>query len=117
MEDEPETHAGAGFMAPNFQTFTYIDNVEVLTCWPTGIDKCRFFINILFPPEFYDLPNFAERIETYRTTTITTVEEDRTMVISLQNAMRSDLFVPGRMARIESNIHNLINHHVERLWG
>ena len=117
LEDEPDTYAGAGFMASNFQTFTYIDNVEVLTCWPMGIDKCRFFINILFSPEFFELPNFAERIEAYRTTTITTVEEDRTMVISLQNAMSSDLFVPGRMARIESNIHNMINHHIERLWG
>ncbi len=117
LQDEPETHAGAGFMAPNFQTFTYIDNVEVLTYWPIGIDKCRFIINILFPPEFFDLPDFAERVDDYRALSIKTVEEDRTMVISLQNAMSSALFVPGRMARIETNIHHLINRHAERLWG
>ena len=117
LDQEPETHAGAGFLAPNFQTFTYVDNVEVLTCWPMGIDKCRFFVHILFPPEFFDLPGFAERIDDYRELVIRTIEEDRTMVRSLQNAMGSDLFVPGRLARIEANIHHLINRHVERLWG
>ena len=117
LQDEPDTHAGAGFMAPNFQTFTYVDNVEVLTYWPMGIDKCRFFINILFPSSFFDLPNFADRIEAYCALSTKTVEEDRTMVISLQSAMSSDLFAPGRMAQIEANIHHLINHHIDRLWS
>ena len=62
LENEPEDYAAAGFMAPNFQTFVYCDNCEMLTYWPVAPDKCRLYIYLLFPEAVFERADFEEKI-------------------------------------------------------
>jgi len=113
----PANFAGAGFMSPNFQLFTYCDNVELSMHWPIDVDRTRHTISIIFPKKFFDRPDFAERIQEYYDTETQTVGEDAEMVRSLQRAMSVRAFVPGRMSRVEKPIHNLLNYYVERMFA
>ena len=115
LDNEPEDYAAAGFIAPNFQTFVYCDNCEMLTCWPIAVDRCRLYIYLLFPEAVFDRSDFDEKIAHYREMDIITVDEDREMVQSLQQAMSSQLFQPGRMCHVEAPIHNLLNYYLDRM--
>ena len=117
QKDRPSNFAGAGFMSPNFQLFTYCDNVELSMHWPIDVDRTRHTITIIFPKKFFGQPDFAERIQEYYDTETQTVGEDAEMVRSLQHAMSVRAFVPGRMSRVEKPIHNLLNYYVERMFG
>ena len=115
--DKPSNFAGAGFMSPNFQLFTYCDNVELSMHWPLDVNWTRHIITIIFPKKFFDRPDFSEKIQTYYETETKTVGEDAEMVKSLQQAMSVRTFVPGRMSRVEQPIHHLLNHYVELMFG
>ncbi len=117
LMDKPSNFAGAGFMSPNLQLFTYCDNVELSMHWPLDVDWTRHTITILFPKKFFDRPDFAEKIRTYYDTETKTVGEDAEMVKSLQHAMSVRAFAPGRMSRVEKPIHHLLNYYVERMFG
>ena len=115
--DRPSNFAGAGFMSPNFQLFTYCDNVELSMHWPIDVDRTRHTITIIFPKKFFDWPDFAERIQEYYDTETRTVGEDADMVKSLQQAMSVRAYQPGRMSQVEKPIHNLLNYYIERMFG
>ena len=115
--DRASNFAGAGFLSPNFQLFTYCDNVEMSMHWPLDVDWTRHIISIVFPKKFFDRPDFEEKIQTYYDTETQTVGEDADMVKSLQHAMSVSTFVPGRMSHVEKPIHHLLNYYVERMFG
>ena len=117
LADKPSNFAGAGFMAPNFQLFTYCDNVELSMHWPLDVDRTRHTVTLIFPRKFFDRPDFADKIRTYRDTETQTLGEDADMVRSLQQAMSVRAFVPGRMSHVEKPIHHWLNHYVERMFG
>ena len=71
----------------------------------------------LFPAEFADEPDFAERERVYYDYLDLVRSEDRGMVASLQNAMASSLFVPGRMNFLEKGIHHVLNAYLDRMFG
>ena len=43
------------------------------------------------------------------------IDEDRTMVESLQNGVSSSFFAPGPMSRLEGPIHHVVNDYLDRL--
>jgi hypothetical protein len=45
------------------------------------------------------------------------LEEDRTMIASLQRAMESKHYTPGLMSKLEVSIHHLLNDYLDRLFG
>jgi ActR/RegA family two-component response regulator len=45
------------------------------------------------------------------------LDEDRDMILSLQRAMTTRGFEPGRMSFMEDAIHHALGYHLERLFG
>ncbi len=117
LEDKPDDFAHAGFLAPNMQTFTYVDNVSVLVCWPTSVSSLRLMFYVLFPEDFFTLPNFKDVVKTYCQTSIDTIAEDTEMVQSLQRATGSRWFEPGPMSHVEKPIHHALNYYLDRMFG
>ena len=117
LEEKPYNFATACFMAPNFQQFYYADNVEGLTYWPMGVDKTKLIVYMLLPKEWADLPDREERMNEYLTQERQVFDEDRDMVESLQRAMSSQMFEPGRMCHAEGPIHHQLKYYLERMFG
>ena len=117
LQDKPYNFATACFMAPNYQQFYYADNVECLTYWPLGIDRTRLVVYMMLPAEWADIEGREERMAEYLAQERQVFDEDREMVESLQRAMTSELFEPGRMCHAEGPIHHQLRYYLERMFG
>jgi phenylpropionate dioxygenase-like ring-hydroxylating dioxygenase large terminal subunit len=115
MEDKPERFSTTGLLSPNFQFFARTENVRPFFVWPVSPDRCRLSILTLFPRSFFDHPNFAENVAAYRSQLMKTVEEDRSMVESLQNAMKAKNYQPGPMSKLERGVHHAMKHNLDRV--
>jgi Rieske 2Fe-2S family protein len=62
-------------------------------------------------------PDIEEKLKIYHDYQITVLEEDRMMIDSLQKAMSTRAFEPGRMSTLETPIHNYINGYLDRIFG
>jgi phenylpropionate dioxygenase-like ring-hydroxylating dioxygenase large terminal subunit len=102
-------------LPPNAHLFGRCDSVRYLVIWPTAVDRCRIDCYHLFPTERFALPDFAARNQVYRDFQITVLEEDRPMVVSLQQAMSSRHYRPGPMAGLEATIHHVLNDYLDRI--
>ena len=65
----------------------------------------------------FEEPDFAAKCKVYRDYQIQVLEEDQSMLTSLQAAMGANEYTPGPMSHLEGPIHNTINYHVERALG
>ena len=117
LDDKPDNFACSGRLSPNMQLIARCDNVHPFLMWPLGPDRCRVINYTLFPEEHFDLPGFEEKIEVYRDYLIEVVEEDRLMVASLQQNMKSRRLRPGPMSKLELGIHHVINDVLDRVCG
>lgn len=117
IEDRPETFACSGRVPPNMQLFGRSDNVHSFVMWPLDVDHTQVIHYTLFPKEFFDDPEFDDKIKIYRDFVLAVAEEDEAMVRSLQRAMHSNQFEPGPMSVLERGIHHVINSHLERIFG
>ena len=115
LDDKPDNFACSGRLSPNMQLIARCDNVHPFLMWPLGPDRCRVVNYTLFPKEHFDLPGFEEKIEVYRDYLIEVVEEDRQMVASLQQNMKSRRLRPGPMSKLELGIHHVINDVLDRV--
>ena len=106
LDDKPYNFATACFMAPNFQQFYY-----------AGVDQTKLVVYMLLPQEWADLPDREERMAEYLAQERQVFDEDRDMVESLQRAMSSQLFEPGRMCHAEGPIHHQLKYYLERMFG
>jgi Rieske 2Fe-2S family protein len=117
LADQPLSFACTGFLAPNLTLFGRIDCVRLMTVWPQTVDTCTFLIYHLFPEEFFARPDFEKNRQIYHDYQIQVLEEDRAMIQSLQQAMGTRGFVPGRMSTLEKPIHNYLNAYLDRVFG
>lgn len=117
LEDQPYNYACTGFLAPNLTLFGRIDCVRLFTAWPETVDHCKVIIYHLFPEEFFERPDFDEKLKIYHDYQVLVIEEDRSMMESLQRAMASRGFVPGRMSTLETPIHNYLKGHFNRTFA
>jgi Rieske 2Fe-2S family protein len=117
LQDRPESFACTGFLAPNFTVFGRIDCVRPMIAWPLSVNRTRLVIYHLFPEAFFERPDFQDKLKVYRDYQITVLEEDRTMIESMQQAMSSPAYVPGRMSVLEKPLHNFLNGYIERIFG
>jgi Rieske 2Fe-2S family protein len=114
--DERGDHFGLTFrMPPNTHMFARCDQIRYLTIWPVAVDRCEITCYHLFPKEHFALPDFEARAQVYRDYQITVLEEDRSMMTSLQRAMTSRNYVPGPMAGIEATIHHVLGDYLDRM--
>ena len=117
LEDRPVSFACTGFLAPNCTLFGRIDCVRVMVAWPEGPGRSRTVIYHLFPEAFFDRPGFAETLAVYRDYQIQVLEEDRSMIESMQLAMASPAYRPGRMSTLEKPLHHYLNGYLDRVLG
>jgi phenylpropionate dioxygenase-like ring-hydroxylating dioxygenase large terminal subunit len=85
--------------------------------WPDGPHRSRTVIYHLFPEAFFDRPGFGETLKVYRDYQLQVLEEDRSMIESMQLAMSSPAYRPGRMSVLEKPLHHYLNGYVDRLFG
>lgn len=115
LKDKPDRFSATGWLSPNFHMFARAENVRPYFVWPISPTKSRVSVITILPEESFSHPRFAENIANYRQQLITVSEEDRSMVESLQNAMASRKFVPGRMSRLEQGVQHILKYNVSRI--
>lgn len=115
MEEHDYSFGAEGFMQPNFTLFGRIDCARPFIVWPQGVDKCQVIIYQLFPAQVFERPDIRDILKVYENYLLKVLDEDRTMIESLQKAMTARGFNPGRMSVMEKSIHHFLNGHVERV--
>jgi phenylpropionate dioxygenase-like ring-hydroxylating dioxygenase large terminal subunit len=116
LSDRPVSFACTGFLPPNCSLFGRIDCVRLFAAWPDGPGRSRTSIYHLFPEEFFARPGFRETLKIYREYQLQVLEEDRSMLESMQIAMASPAYRPGRMSTLEKPLHHYLNGYVDRLF-
>lgn len=117
LEDRPVSFACTGFLPPNLTLFGRIDCVRLMVAWPDGPNRSRTIIYHLFPEAFFARPGFSETLAIYRDYQLQVLEEDRSMIESMQRAMASPAYRPGRMSTLEKPLHHYLNGYVDRVLG
>lgn len=117
LEDRPVSFSCTGFLPPNCTLFGRIDCVRFMMAWPDGPGRSRTIIYHLFPEAFFDRPGFQETLKVYRDYQLEVLEEDRSMIESLQLAMSSPAYRPGRMSTLEKPLHHYLNGYVDRVFS
>lgn len=117
IADKADNFAISAHLGPNMQVIARADNIHPLIMWPVTPTTSRTIVYNLFPKEFATEPNFKERAQVYHDYLALVLMEDRDMVASLQNAMASSLFVPGRMSFLEKGIHHVLNAYIDRMFS
>jgi Rieske 2Fe-2S family protein len=117
LEDRPHSFACTGYLAPNLTFFGRIDCIRPMVAWPIDEAHTRVVIYHLFPESFFERPDMTEKLKIYRDYQIVVLEEDRTMIESMQKAMGSPAYHPGRMSTLEKPIHNFLNGYLDRILG
>ena len=115
MEEHDYSFGAEGFMQPNFTLFGRIDCARPFIVWPQGVDKCQIIIYQLFPEKVFERPDIREILKVYENYLLKVLDEDRLMIESLQKAMSTRGFEPGRMSVMEKSIHHFLNGHIERV--
>ena len=116
LEDRPVSFACTGFLPPNCTLFGRIDCIRLMVAWPDGPGRSRTVIYHLFPDAFFARPDFRETLQVYRDYQLQVLEEDRTMIESMQRAMSSPAYRPGRMSVLEKPLHHYLNGYLDRLF-
>ena len=116
LEERPYSFACTGFLGPNLTLFGRIDCVRLFVAWPETVDRCKVVIYHLFPKEFFERADFEETLKIYHDFQVLVIEEDRSMMESLQRAMGTRAYVPGRMSTLETPIHNYLRGHMDHIF-
>ncbi len=117
LEDETERLGRIGFMPPNLTLLARCDYVRPFAHWPISPTKTRSVAYFLMPTDRVDDPDFAAKFQPYLEYVTRVLQEDTGMVMSLQRAMVSRGFEPGRMSTMEHSLHHVISNHLERVLG
>lgn len=117
LDDRPFSFACTGFNWPNMTLFGRIDCARIMVTWPLNVGRSLVTIYHLFPESTLERPDIEEKLRIYHDYQITVLEEDRSMIESMQKAMASPNYVPGRMSTREKPLHHFMNGYLERMFG
>jgi len=115
LENLPDNFAATGRLRPNFTLFARIDTVHAVTMWPLSPTRTRVTVYTLLPKIYFDAPDFERRSLAYQDYQNKVIAEDREVLQMMQQGLSSSLYVPGRMAGIESGVHHIEKDNLERL--
>ena len=104
-------------LPPNMFVFGAADVVRLLVIWPTGPETSQFLNYLIFPEEWHSDPDFRSKVKDYVDYNVSIVNEDYVMIKSLQAAMSSVNFEPGRLSILERPIHHMLNTLLTRTLG
>ena len=104
-------------LLPNFALFGREDLIQAWELLPLGPEKTQITIYTQFPKENFDVPGFEAKNGVYNDFIRLVAGEDGAMLKSLQNGVRSRAFAPGPMVPMETAIHHVLNHYLDRMFG
>ena len=108
--------AGAGFLSPNFTTFTRTFSMAQIIVWPITPTRTKIYQYATVPTQAFERDDIVERMKSVEDLMDVVLEEDRPMIESLQRVMGKDAFVPGRMSTGEMLVHHYINDYLDRVF-
>ncbi|MSQ71359.1 MAG: aromatic ring-hydroxylating dioxygenase subunit alpha [Betaproteobacteria bacterium] len=116
LADKDYSFASEAVLQPNFILFGRIDCARPFVIWPLSESRCRIVVYHCFPEQVFERPDIKEILKIYADFQLAVLSEDRVMIESLQLAMSTRGFKPGRMSVLESPIHHLLNRHIDRVF-
>ena len=102
-------------MFPNLNLSAGSDSLRMWHLWPLTTTTMQAVYYILLPESSFSVPDFDAKLAQYVNYIKSVVAEDRIALESLQRAVVSPHFVPGRLAPLEVEIHHLLRHYVEAM--
>lgn len=117
LEQEDDSFAAKGYISPNFALYGRIDCVRPMIVWPLGVGKTELIVYHLFPEKVFERPDVQEQLAIYREYQVKVLEEDRSMIESLQRVMNTRGYKPGPMSTREKALHHFLSSHSKRLSG
>lgn len=117
LPDEDGTFARIGFLPPNLTLLVRCDYVRPVVHWPSAVNKTHSIGYFLFPEDRLADPEFSDKVQEYAGFLTKVLDEDREMILSLQRAMNTRGFEPGRMSFMEDAIHHVMGRHLERVFS
>ena len=115
LEDKPHSFACTGYLAPNLTFFGRIDCLRPMIAWPESESRTRVVVYHLFPEAVFERPDIEQVLKVYADYQVLVLEEDRMMIESMQLAMSSPAYRPGRMSALETPLHNFLAGYFERM--
>ncbi len=117
LENETERLGRIGFLPPNLTFLARCDYVRPFAHWPLSPNRTKSVAYFLFPEGVKEDPNFTAKMKDYTDFLTQVLDEDTGMILSLQRAMETRGFQPGRMSKMEQAIHHVVGNHLERVFG
>lgn len=105
------------FVRPCMNIFVRHDLVQPFTYFPLGPDRTQVTVYTLLPKQHFERPDFEAKNKIYKDFIRLVIEEDRAMMLSLQQGLKSRNFVPGPMVNLEKPIHHILNLYLDRMFG
>jgi len=117
MEHQPDTFARTGFMPPNMTVLSRMDMYRPFVHWPVAPDRTVSYGYFLLPKEKLNDPQLQEKMAVYTQYLEQVLNEDRSMVESLQRNMLTSGYKPGRFSTKETSLHHIINHYLNAIFS
>jgi Rieske 2Fe-2S family protein len=98
---------------PNVNLSMRADSVRMWQVWPISPSETQIVCYLLFPEGAFEIPNFKDQLDRYRTFVSQIISEDSAMVESLQRSANSGFFRPGPMSPLEQALHHMEGHYID----
>ncbi|MGE0801218.1 MAG: SRPBCC family protein [Lautropia sp.] len=117
LSEHDETFCANGFLPPNMNLTARCDSVRLWVAWPQSVDKTQAISYTLIPPDRFEAPEFRANIQKVNQLLRRIVEEDRSMIQSLQVGVQSRYYEAGPLSRLELPIHHVLNSYLDKMLG
>ena len=107
----------ASHLQPNMGFYARQDNIHYVTESPIGPNRSAAIVYMHFPKQNFELPDFNDRVKVYEDFLHLALEEDMSMVQSLQRGFRSRAYQPGPMSKYEIGVHHVMNYYLDKVYG
>lgn len=116
LEHQPDTFARTGFLPPNMTILSRMDMYRPFVHWPVAPDKTVSYGYFLLPKEKLQDPQLQEKMKVYVDYLQVVLNEDRSMVESLQRNMLTKGYEPGRFSTKETSIYHILNNYLSEVF-
>ena len=117
LEGRSARFSQTALVPPNLNFFVRPDYVSAYTSWPLSVDRTRMTGIILWSEETMRSAEREQVVGEFKVMLDKVLAEDFSMVESLQSAVRSSSFLPGRMSRLERGVHHFVKHSLSRVFA
>jgi Rieske 2Fe-2S family protein len=115
LEGLPEDTSSRAGIFPNISISMRSDSLRMWQVWPISPSRTRLDIYLMFPHVAFEQPDFETNLVEYKAFVAQLVSEDASMVVSLQNAMKSPFYEPGPMSPLEVAVHHIMKAYLDAI--